>query len=126
MASAACIKIAGVPVELKVATILLAIKALLPTPVITTLPLDCRIQLTAAANSAVKRLDKFFMALPSVSMALLAIPRMDESVFKVSRKLFVANLKECIIFKNTKLNKHYSFCSAFTGKRVQAKHDKYS
>ena len=39
MASAACMKIAGVPVEFKVATILVAMLALLPIPVTTTLPL---------------------------------------------------------------------------------------
>ena len=51
MASAACIKIAGVPVELKVATILVAILALLPIPVTITLPLEFKINLMAFQNS---------------------------------------------------------------------------
>ncbi len=38
MASAACMKIAGVPVELNVATIFSAIIALFPMPVTITLP----------------------------------------------------------------------------------------
>jgi hypothetical protein len=40
MASAACMKIAGVPVEFSVATIFVAIFALLPIPVINNLPLE--------------------------------------------------------------------------------------
>jgi hypothetical protein len=40
MASAACIKMAGVPVEFIVATIFEAMIALLPIPLITTRPSD--------------------------------------------------------------------------------------
>ena len=46
MASAACIKTEGVPVEFKVATILLAIMALFPMPVIITRPLEFNINST--------------------------------------------------------------------------------
>ena len=52
IASAACIKMAGVPVEFIVATILLAIMALLPIPVITTRPLDCNIYCTDLVKSS--------------------------------------------------------------------------
>jgi hypothetical protein len=45
MASAACIKTAGVPVELKVATIFVAMFALFPIPVTTTRPLEFKIYL---------------------------------------------------------------------------------
>ena len=41
---------AGVPVEFNVATILLAIMALFPIPVMMTRPLDLKISLTASAN----------------------------------------------------------------------------
>ena len=51
MASAACIKIAGVPVELSVDTIFEAIFALLPIPVITTRPDDSKIRFTLSAKS---------------------------------------------------------------------------
>ena len=50
MASAACIKMAGVPVELKVETILLAMLALFPMPVIITLPLAKKSVFTASGK----------------------------------------------------------------------------
>jgi len=46
MASAACIKIAGVPVEFSVATIFWQMMALFPIPVTITLPLADRIRRT--------------------------------------------------------------------------------
>jgi hypothetical protein len=52
MASAACINTEGVPVEFRVATILFAIIALLPMPVIITLPLELYINSTASANDS--------------------------------------------------------------------------
>lgn len=54
MASAACIKIAGVPVEFNVATIFEAMIALLPIPEITTLPFEDIIQETEFAKSSFK------------------------------------------------------------------------
>ena len=50
MASAACINTEGVPVEFRVATILFAIMALFPMPVIMTRPLELYINSTASAN----------------------------------------------------------------------------
>jgi len=58
MASAACIKIAGVPVEFRVATILLAIMALFPIPVITTLPEALNKAFTAFSNSSFSTTDR--------------------------------------------------------------------
>ena len=51
IASAACINIDGVPVELSVATILFPMIALLPIPVMMTLPFDSKIVFTATVNS---------------------------------------------------------------------------
>ena len=50
IASAACMKIAGVPVELRLATIFAPIAALLPIPVITTRPFDSEILMAAFAK----------------------------------------------------------------------------
>ena len=56
MASAACIKIDGVPVEFRVATIFEAMMALFPIPEIITLPLEClNMQSTALEKSSFKR-----------------------------------------------------------------------
>ena len=52
MASAACIKAAGVPVELNVETILVAMFALFPMPVTTTLPFAEKIVSTAFTKAS--------------------------------------------------------------------------
>lgn len=105
MASAACIKIAGVPVEFKVATILVAMMALLPMPEITTLPLEFKILLTVRVKSPSNRCAKLPMAALSVSIVFLAILIMVSELFKVYLKLRIVILKECLIFKFTKLHK---------------------
>lgn len=78
---------AGVPVELSVATILDAIIALLPTPDTTTLPWDSRMCCTAWANCSSSRLTKFCMALLSVSMVLFAMDKIDWMSLNVINRL---------------------------------------
>ena len=73
MASAACIKSAGVPVEFMVATILLAMMALFPTPVITTRPLDWRISRTQASKSLSINWVRFSTARASFKSTSMAI-----------------------------------------------------
>jgi hypothetical protein len=73
MASAACINKAGVPVEFKVATILAAIWALLPIPVITTRPLRAKMARTQASKSSSIRSAKCLMASASVCKTFFAI-----------------------------------------------------
>tara|TARA_R110002049_G_scaffold40547_6_gene123318 strand:- start:1817 stop:2071 length:255 start_codon:yes stop_codon:yes gene_type:complete len=73
MASAACIKIEGVPVEFRVATILEAMMALFPIPEIITLPLECLIHSTALEKSSFKREPKWEIAAASVSMVFFAM-----------------------------------------------------
>ena len=63
MASAACIKSAGVPVEFIVATIFCAMMALLPMPVTTNRPRLLKIRLTASA----KLLSIIFLRLATVA-----------------------------------------------------------
>ena len=83
MASAACIKMAGVPVEFNVATILEATMALLPTPDTITLPLHCKMCCTACANWSSKRLIKFATALLSISRVRFAMDKIDLMSLKV-------------------------------------------
>ena len=52
MASAACMKTAGVPVEFMVATIFIAITPLFPMPVIMTLSLELWMRLTISTKSS--------------------------------------------------------------------------
>ncbi|GGF68992.1 hypothetical protein GCM10011397_09960 [Wenyingzhuangia marina] len=80
MASAACIKIEGVPVEFRVATILVAIAALFPIPVMITLPLVLRIHFIAFSKFESINLVKLAIALLSRSIVFLAIESI--SLFK--------------------------------------------
>jgi hypothetical protein len=98
MASAACMKIAGVPVEFKVATILLAIMALLPIPVIITLPLDWYINWVACAKSSSNKFDKLEMALLSKLMVFFAVLMIDFAILKIYNYWF-DEFKDFIIFK---------------------------
>ena len=66
-------KIAGVPVELNVATILVAMFALLPIPVTITLPLEFKINLTASSKSASINLAKLAIALLSINIVYWAV-----------------------------------------------------
>ena len=68
IASAACIKREGVPVEFIVATIFCAIIALFPMPVTTTLPPLSRIVWTERAKSLSKKFVNFPKEYSSVSM----------------------------------------------------------
>ena len=83
MASAACIKIAGLPVEFKVATILEAIIALFPMPEMTTRPGELKICSTALEKFSSKSEDKFCIALASFSIVFLAISRIAVVFFKL-------------------------------------------
>lgn len=83
MASAACIKMEGVPVEFKVATIFVAMFALLPIPVTITLPLDWYIYSTAPANSSFTKWARFAIALLSVSIVCLAMEMILSGLFKI-------------------------------------------
>jgi len=76
MASPACMNMAGVPVEFKVAAIFVAIIALFPIPETITLPFDEIIQFTALANPSSISVDKWLIAALSVSIVFLAIARM--------------------------------------------------
>ena len=105
MASAACMKMAGVPVEFKVATTFEAIMALLPIPVIITLPFEARIQETAAANSSFKREFRLRIASLSVCIVFFAKSRIALVLLKVDYELKVEFYKECLIFKITNLRK---------------------
>ena len=75
IASVAWIKIDGFPVELKVAAILLAIFALLPTPDIINLPFDLYIKSTASVKSLVNWLDNWEIDSFSTSITFFAIFR---------------------------------------------------
>lgn len=83
MASAACIKMAGVPVELRVATILDAMMALLPMPETITRPSECKMNSTASAKVSSKSEDRFRMAVASVSMVFFAMSRIAFPLLKV-------------------------------------------
>jgi hypothetical protein len=74
-------KIEGVPVELKVATILLAIMALLPIPLITILPLQEIIFLTTSIKSVSSCFFKSAIALDSMSI-----------VFRAEAKIFWSDI----------------------------------
>jgi hypothetical protein len=74
-------KIEGVPVELKVATILLAIMALLPIPLITILPLQKIIFLTTSIKSVSSCFFKSAIALDSMSI-----------VFRAEAKIFWSDI----------------------------------
>ena len=108
MASAACIKTEGVPVEFKVATILLAIMALLPIPVIITRPLDWYISWVAFAKSSFNKLDKLAIALLSIFIVSLAVLMIESVILKICDFWFDA-FKEITIFKSyyKKTKKNY-------------------
>ena len=72
MASAACIKMEGVPVELKVATIFCAMMALFPIPVTITLPSHCRMVDTTFSKSSLIFFATFNIAAASSSNVLTA------------------------------------------------------
>ncbi|MNL16874.1 hypothetical protein D3C87_1379340 [compost metagenome] len=82
MASAACINMAGVPVELKVATIFWAIMALLPIPVTITRPLQCKMLVTTFSKSLSIFLATFNIAAASSSKVLTADCIIDFLLFK--------------------------------------------
>jgi len=67
LASAGCMKNAGVPVLANVEAILLAMCPDLPIPVMTTLPLQFRMIETALENESFKRLAKFAISADSSS-----------------------------------------------------------
>ena len=81
MASAACIKSEGVPVEFKVATILFPIIALFPIPVTTTLPLEFKIAFTESSKSLFSISEIFFNASASRFITYLAIVNKFLSIF---------------------------------------------
>lgn len=105
MASPACMKMAGVPVEFKVATIFEAIMALLPIPEIMTLPFEFNMHSTALEKSSSSKEARCPIASLSFSIVLFANSRivlLDVNVLFV----FINGIrKRCVIFKNTKLRK---------------------
>ena len=103
-------KIAGVPVEFNVATIFVAIMALFPIPEIITRPFDSIIQFTTFAKSSVRRLERCAMASRSVSMVFFAKSIMVSVAINLLFKLWIVFLKECVIFKMTKLNNLNFIC----------------
>jgi hypothetical protein len=80
-------KMAGVPVELSVATIFDAIMALLPIPETTTRPFDLRMDSTAPENVSSKNDERFRIASASVSIVFFAISRIAFPLLKVQLKL---------------------------------------
>jgi hypothetical protein len=105
MASAACIKMAGVPVEFRVATIFEAMMALFPTPVTTTRPLESKMAWIVFGKSSSNWEIKLSTARPSISMVRLAMSSIALVSLKVIVLLGIAFQKECIIFKFVKLRK---------------------
>ena len=85
IASAACIKTAGVPVELKVATILVAILALFPIPVTITRPFELNIKLTASVNELFNKFAKLAIALLSKRIVSFAVERIAFASFKLKK-----------------------------------------
>ena len=83
MASAACINIAGVPVEFSVATIFVAMMALFPTPVMITLPFEAIIDETACTKSSVKSVFRLRIASLSVWIVFFAKSRIALLLLKV-------------------------------------------
>lgn len=83
MASAACIKTAGVPVEFSVATILLAILALLPIPVNITRPLEFKMNLTALTKEVSNKFVKLAIALLCKSIVFFAVANIELVFFKL-------------------------------------------
>jgi hypothetical protein len=73
----------GVPVELSVATILLAMMALLPMPVMTTLPLDERMSSTEEIKFSSILFVRLCIAEASVSRVLTAVAIILSEVFKI-------------------------------------------
>jgi hypothetical protein len=84
-------KIAGVPVEFKVATILEAIMALLPIPEMITLPLEAIIQLAASGKSVVSSSARCPIALRSIS-----IVRCANSIIVCADVNVLFNFMDCI------------------------------
>lgn len=74
---------AGVPVELNVATIFAAIIALLPTPVMITLPLEAMIQDTECTKSSFKSVFRLRIASLSDSIVFFAKSRIALVLLKV-------------------------------------------
>ena len=72
IASDACIKIEGVPVELNVATIFCPIIALLPIPVTITLPFIFEIKCTVSTKSSLINFFNWLTASASISSVLIA------------------------------------------------------
>jgi hypothetical protein len=76
MASAACMKTAGVPVELKVATSFCAIMALFPMPLTITLPPEAIISFTVSGKSLLRLRERSFTLCASSSSVRFAFARM--------------------------------------------------
>ena len=104
-------KMAGVPVELKVATIFAPMRALLPTPLMTTLPFEFKILLVASANCSSSLGIKFAIAPLSVSMVLFAMDIIDEVSFKAIFELSDGIPKKNVLYLDYKIKQtiFYSF-----------------
>ena len=105
MASAACINTEGVPVEFNVATILLAIIALFPIPVMITRPLDLYISSTASANfssikSASLEIAKLSIAMVSLANATMEFFELNFFIFWLCTYLNISTFKSH--YKKTK------------------------
>ena len=98
MASAACIKTDGVPVELSVAVIFCAMMALLPIPVQITLPFEKNIIFTLSKKSLPIDFFNPATALASMVSVLFAKFTMCFSDFKMKDSCCLSGLKNCCIF----------------------------
>ncbi len=70
-------KTAGVPVEFNVATILVAIMALFPIPVMITRPLEFKMQVTASEKSLSIKEDRLAIAKLSMLMVCFAVCKIE-------------------------------------------------
>src|SRR5690554_247302 len=86
-------KMEGVPVEFKVATIFCPICALFPIPVMINLPFDEKIAFTASEKSSSKSSIAFLIALLSKFKVLIAEDIMSELFIKTDLYLVFANIK---------------------------------
>jgi hypothetical protein len=92
MASAACMKMDGVPVELRLATSFAPMMALFPIPVTMTLPFAFNIRSTHRTKSSLMLPDNADMASASSRIVCTAISLMDISFFfkaKFFKKIFL-------------------------------------
>src|SRR5690606_38046707 len=110
IASAACRKIEGVPVEFRVATIFCAIMALLPIPVIITRPFIAKISFTTLTKSSSILSVNFRTASASIVRVETAIDFISELVFTKYFFIFSMELRQkYVILSNLREHIRYLY-----------------